>query len=98
MKKLLVLMLAVMTLFVTACSTNTYVPREDYDDDEKDSIITSYYSSMEEFKASYPEEDINGILAECIFEQTHEIELTCFGFFETEDEAEEKALEYISKQ
>lgn len=70
----------------------------DYDDDEKESIITSYYSSVEEFKASYSEEEINGILAECIFEQTHEIELTCFGFFETEDEAEEKALDYISKQ
>ena len=70
----------------------------DYDDNEKESIITSYYSSVEEFKTSYPAEEINGILAECIFEQTHEMELTCFGLFETEDDAEKYALEYISKQ
>lgn len=74
------------------------IDTNDYDDDEKESIITAYYSSMEEFKESYPEEEINGILAECIFEQTHEIELTCFGLFETEEEAETRALEYIAKQ
>ena len=71
----------------------------DYDDNEKESIIKSYYHSMEEFKASYPEEEINGILAECIFEQTQEMELMfCSSVFKTEDEAESNALEYISKQ
>ena len=71
----------------------------DYADDEKESVITAYYHSMEEFKTSYPKEEINGILAECIFEQMHEMELTfCSSLFKTEDEAEIDALEYISIQ
>lgn len=71
---------------------------DDYSDAEKSSVITGYYPSMEDFEESYPKEEINGILAECIFEQTPEIELTCFGPLDTEEKAEAEALNYICVQ
>ena len=38
------------------------------------------------------------VVAECIFEQTSDIELIGFGPFVTEDEAEKAAEDYIAAQ
>ena len=71
---------------------------EDYTEDEIKSYITGYgYESVGKMKEEYGE-DTNGVIAECIFECTDIIELTGFGGFDTEDDAEKAAQEYIDRQ
>lgn len=70
----------------------------DYTDKEILSYISGYgYASVEAMKKTY-EENVDGVIAECIFECTAELELTCFGSFTSEDEAEAAAEKYIEVQ
>ena len=72
----------------------------DISDYEKDinSYINGYgYKSVENMKSIYQNET-NGVIAECIFESMCNMELTGFGGFDTETEAEESAIEYMRKQ
>lgn len=70
----------------------------DYDEKEIVDYIDSYsYKSLSEMEEIYGD-DTKGVIAECIFEQTQECELICFGDFKTEDEAAEAAQKYVEKQ
>lgn len=66
----------------------------DYSEDEQETYVEGYYKSLADVKAQYPD-NYAQIIAECIFEQTHEIELICFGPYASEDEAEAEAEKYI---
>lgn len=71
---------------------------EDYSEDDIRSCINSYgYDNMDAMKELY-EEECFAVIAECLFEQTSEIELTGFGGFNDEDRAEKFALDYIDVQ
>lgn len=68
---------------------------DEFTEEEIYRYISGYYDSVEEIKTQYGK-DANGIIAECIFEQMTGVEIgSCFGPYENEDEAEEKALEVI---
>lgn len=69
----------------------------DYSDKEITDYVSGYYKDTAELKDSYPN-DWTQIIAECIFEQTHEVEFTCFGPYASEDDAEEGAERYIKNQ
>ncbi len=69
----------------------------DIDDYLAEDPVRGYYESVEKVKKDYGDEWAQ-IVAECIFEQTHEIELICFGPFKSEDAAEKAAEEYIKVQ
>ena len=69
----------------------------DYSEDEQESYVEGYYQSLDDVKAQYPN-DYAQIIAECIFEQTQEVELTCFGPYASEDAAEKEAERYIAAQ
>lgn len=43
-------------------------------------------------------DDTKGVIAECVFEQTQECELNCFGDFKKENEATEAAQKYVDAQ
>lgn len=69
-----------------------------YDENEITSFIEGYgYKSLSEMGKIYGD-DTKGVIAECIFEQTQECELICFGDFQTEDEAAEAAQKYVENQ
>lgn len=69
-----------------------------YDEKEITSCIESYgYKNLSEMEDTYGD-DTKGVIAECIFEQTQECELICFGDFQTEDEAAEAAQKYVENQ
>lgn len=66
-----------------------------YDENEITSFIEGYgYKSLSEMGKIYGD-DTKGVIAECIFEQTQECDLICFGDFKTEDEAAEAAQKYV---
>ena len=70
----------------------------DYDEKEIADYIDSYsYKSLSEMEEIYGD-DTKGVIAECIFEQTQECELICFGDFKTENEAAEAAQKYVDAQ
>lgn len=74
------------------------VDLRDYDEKEIADYIDIYsYKSLSEMEEIYGD-DVKGVTAECIFEQTQECELICFGDFKTEDEAAEAAQKYVEKQ
>lgn len=69
-----------------------------YDENEITSFIEGYgYKSLSEMGKLYGD-DTKGVIAECIFEQTQECDLICFGDFKTEDEAAEAAQKYVDAQ
>ena len=69
-----------------------------YDENEITRFIEGYgYKSLSEMGKLYGD-DTNGVIAECIFEQTQECDLICFGDFKTEDEAAEAAQKYVDAQ
>lgn len=69
-----------------------------YDENEITSFIEGYgYKSLSEMGKIYGD-DTKGVIAECIFEQTQECDLICFGDFKTEDEAAEAAQKYVENQ
>lgn len=70
---------------------------EDYSEDEREDIIKYYYSSMEEFTSGYTCDEINGILAECIFEEISSSELSRYGNYDTEEDAEKEVAAYLSR-
>jgi len=67
------------------------VDLNDYSNEEIEEYISGYYKDTAVLKDSYPDNWAQ-IIAECIFEQTHEVELTCFGSYASEDEAEAEAV------
>lgn len=74
------------------------VDLRDYDEKEIANYIDSYsYKNLSEMEETYGD-DAKGVIAECIFEQTQECELICFGDFKTEDEAAEAAQKYVDAQ
>lgn len=71
------------------------VDLHDYDEEEIADCINGYgYKNLSEMEETYCD-DAKGVIAECIFEQTQECELICFGDFKTEAEAAEAAQNYI---
>ena len=70
------------------------VDLNDYSNEEIEEYVSGYYKDTVVLKDSYPNNWAQ-IIAECIFEQTHEVELTCFGPYASEDEAEAEAEKYI---
>ncbi len=73
------------------------IDMSDYSEDDMTEYVDGYYDSLLSVVTQYPDDYLQ-IIAECIFEQTHEIELTCLGPYSSEDEAKKKALEYIKAQ
>lgn len=73
------------------------VDLNDYSGDEQEAYVEGYYKSLDDVKTQYPN-DYAQIIAECIFEQTQEVELTCFGPYSSEDDAEKEAERYIKAQ
>lgn len=72
----------------------------DYSKNEQEAYVEGYYKSLADVKAQYSD-NYAQIIAECIFEQTHEVELICFGPYASEDEAEaeaEKCIETVNKE
>ncbi len=69
----------------------------DYSEDEQKPYVEGYYQNLDNVKTQYPN-DYAQIIAECIFEQTQEVELTCFGPYSSEDDAEKEAERYIKAQ
>ena len=69
----------------------------DYSEDEQEAYVEGYYQSLDDIKTQYPN-DYAQIIAECIFEQTHEVELTSFGPYASENDAEKEAERYIKAQ
>ena len=70
----------------------------DYDEKEIADYIDSYsYKTLSEMEEIYGD-DTKGVIAECVFEQTQECELNCFGDFKKENEATEAAQKYVDAQ
>jgi hypothetical protein len=71
---------------------------EDYSNDDIQSCIKGYgYANIGDMRSIY-KEDAEGVIAECLFEQTSEMELIVFNGFRTEDEAESAVEKYITAQ
>ena len=67
----------------------------DYIEDDVLDIVQGYgYESFDEINKQYGD-DAGQIICECVFEQTNEKELTTFGPFNSEEEAEQYALTII---
>ena len=69
----------------------------DYSEDDLYDYVSGYYDSLHAVVTQYPDDYLQ-VIAECIFEQTQEVELTSFGSYTSEDEAEKEALKYIKAQ
>lgn len=73
---------------------------ESYDGEDIEDCIRSYgYEGVEDVKKKYPN-DWRQVIAECLFEETSEMELgfCVFGPFRSEDDAEKAAESYIKVQ
>lgn len=66
----------------------------DINDYSTEDAIKGYYENIEKVKEDYGNEWTQ-IVAECIFEQTYDVELNCFGPFESKDTAEKAVEKYI---
>lgn len=77
------------------------VDLKEYSEAELEKLISSYYDSMEALVASYEnvsEEEIDGIVAECIFEQKQWNDASENWNAKTEKEAKEIILEWLQSQ
>ena len=67
---------------------------DDYTKEEITDCITGYgYESISDMTTQYGK-DVNGVIAECLFEQESDMSLVGF-WVETEEEAEKQAREYM---
>ena len=66
---------------------------DDYTKEQITSCITGYgYESISDMTTQYGK-DVNGIIAECLFEQANDISLV--GFWTEIEEAEKRAMKYM---
>ncbi len=72
---------------------------DDYNTDEINNCLQGYgYDDYNAVISAYGKDTAPQILAECLFEQTPEIELICFGPFDNEDKAADWLEDHIVQE
>lgn len=74
---------------------SAYIDLDDYDDNEREIVISGYYDSLDAVYTEY-EDGADQIIAECIFEEMTDGSATTYGMM-TREEAENFVKKYIEE-
>lgn len=69
----------------------------DYSQEQINNFISGYYENLNDLKNHYDDHEVNCVIVECIFEQTSEEELVCFGPFNNTLLAEKYVINNLLK-